>query len=108
MAQHKADVDTYQVKGWSGQDMARAVANWVNGAGKEDFEEFAQTLSQEHRTLQQMAWQVMKRCIARWATAGDDKRYDLRNEQTVQECQKIRDLLDVPPLGDMWTFTTLV
>jgi hypothetical protein len=108
MAQSNADVDTYQVKGWSGQDMARAVANWVNGAGKEDFEEFAKTLSQEHRTLQQMTWQVMKRCIAQWAAAHNDGRYDLRNEQTVRECEKIRNLLEVPPLGDMWVFTTLV
>jgi hypothetical protein len=103
------DVDTYQVREWSGEAMAAALANWVNGATRDDFMEFAAKLCKaEHRTLQQQAWQVMKLCIAQWAFAKGDGRYDLRNEQTVTEAEKIRNLLAVPPLGDLWTFTTLI
>jgi len=103
------EVDTYQVREWSGEAMAAALANWVNGANRTDFEDFARKLTMaEHRTLQQQAWQVMKLCIQEWANAGDVDRHDLRNEQTVREAQKVRDTLAVPPMGDMWTHTVLI
>lgn len=98
--QSSREVDTYQVKGWSGEAMARAFANWINGCDAAEFQEFADTFcNAEHRTLQQQGWQVLKRCIAAWAVAADkgaDRGYDLRNTQTVTECQRIRDLLREP------------
>lgn len=103
------DVDTYQVREWSGEAMAAAFANWVNGASRGDFMDFALKLcTAEHRTLQQQAWQVMKLCVEQWAKAHDDGRHDLRNEQTVTECEKVRNTLQVPPLSDLWTHTTLI
>jgi hypothetical protein len=109
MANQAAENTYSAVRDWSGEDMARAFANWVNRNGAAEFKEFADTLcNAEHRTLQQQGFQAMKLCIEQWAKAGDAGRHDLRNEQTVQESQKIRDLLAVPPLGDMWTFTTLI
>jgi hypothetical protein len=112
MANTQAE-NTYSApRDWSGEDMARAFANWVNRNGAAEFKEFADTLVlAEHRTLQQQGWQVFKHCIERWAKRGDlgeGRGYDLRNKQTVQECQKVRDLLHVDPMGDMWTFTTLI
>ena len=106
------DVDTYQVREWSGEAMAAALANWVNGADQRDFDEFADKLVlAEHRTLQQCAWQVMKRCIQRWAERGDlgeGRGYDLRNQQTVTECQQVRDLFVAGHMGDMWFHTSLI
>lgn len=102
---------THISRHWDGAEMAQAFANWVNGSSRGDFIDFAEKLCHaEHRTLQQQSHQVFKLCQDEWAKIADKGagHYDLRNEQTVKECQQIRDLLQGGHMGDAWTHTALI
>ena len=53
-------------------------------------QEFAEEMMNEHRTLQQSMFGLFLRTIEEWSK---QKRYDLRNEYTVETSKKIMELL---------------
>jgi hypothetical protein len=79
----------------TGRDAAQAFENFLNGASKQDREEFAEYLTQNtHRTLQQGAMTLIGQCIQKWADCNDKGDFDLRNEATVKLCKAITDKFD--------------
>lgn len=76
-------------KGATGAEMARELGHYVNalGADRSDFVE--QLTRREHRTLQQSAMGLFLDCIEAWADK-EEHEYDLRNEDTVRLCRKIK------------------
>ncbi len=82
----------------SGEDMAREFANFVNVMGH-DVEGFVKQLTMnEHRTLQQRAMAVFLGCIDEWAEKGEHQ-FDLRNEDTVKLCKRIKEALEPVSYG---------
>jgi len=81
-----------------GVKAAKELANFVNGMGH-SVEDFVEQLTlREHRTLQQQAMALFLGCIEAWADK-EDGRFDLRNEDTVKICRKIKARLDEDGLG---------
>lgn len=75
-------------------EMADALADFVNGADKEDMNAFAQRMvNGVHRTLQQRVMTLFLKTIEEWGNLSP-ARYDLRNEATVKLCQRIINLFD--------------
>ena len=57
-------------------------------------EGFISEVMREHRTLQQGVMRGIYRLILAWADMGEKNWYDLRNEATIQFCQKIKALAE--------------
>ncbi len=74
----------------SGEELARAFEDFVNGAQGKEVRAFVETLTtRTHRTLQQRAMGVIMECIKSWAQAAESERHDLRNEATCKLAQHI-------------------
>lgn len=71
------------------QQAARALAEFANWASTDEFEEFVNTLTSEHRTLQQSVFRLMTECIRGWSDCYDEEWYDLRNEATVEASKEL-------------------
>jgi hypothetical protein len=69
--------------------VARELAHLSNWGSMDDFKVFANSLTQEHRTIQQGAFRLMSACIQAWAAMKDDEWYDMRNEATVTISKEI-------------------
>lgn len=71
------------------QELADAVADFVNGADKEDRDAFVeQIVYRTHRTLQQNVMKLIVPLIEKWAGLKESE-YDLRNEATVKLARKL-------------------
>ena len=71
------------------QDTVRTVSDFVNCSS--DFNEFAELMSREHRTLQQNFTKV---CVAWLKQLANTEYYDLRNEASVEFAKSIKQQLD--------------
>jgi DNA-binding SARP family transcriptional activator len=67
----------------TGEEMAEQFAEFVN-VMTHDRQEFADSVTSEHRYLQQEMFNAMLKCIENWAKAYDNDRYDARNEYAVK------------------------
>jgi hypothetical protein len=75
-----------------GAEAARELANYVNAMGH-SVEDFVEQLTlREHRTLQQRAMALFLGCIEAWADRKEHG-FDLRNEDTVKLCRRIKEAL---------------
>jgi len=66
-----------------GQYAAIQFSEFVN-VSTHDKQEFADTVTNEHRFLQQEMFNVMLKCIENWADNESSGRYDARNEYAVR------------------------
>jgi hypothetical protein len=80
-----------------GQYMAVQLAEFVN-VSTHDKIEFAETVTSDHRYLQQEMFNAMMRCIEYWAEAYDNGRYDPRNEHAVKASKAMIDGLKAKDL----------
>ncbi len=79
-----------------GERLADEIANALNFmSGNEPFEKaFVEKITRRtHPTLQQGTAQLFLAVFKRWAEIGDEGRYDLRNEDTIEAAKKIREAL---------------
>jgi len=74
----------------SGKELADALANSLNAFNTKGFnEEFARTIRNQHRTLQQNIMRSVLEVIKCYADAYKNNLYDLRNEASVKLCHEI-------------------
>lgn len=71
-------------------ETVKTVSNYVNSMSA-DYNEFAELMGREHRTLQQ---NFTKLCVAWLKHLATTEYYDLRNEASVKFAQSIQDKLD--------------
>lgn len=70
-------------------EAAEALADFANGAYREDYEAFAEKIVfRTHRTLQQGIMRAFVAVIEKYATLNENQ-YDLRNEATVKLAKKM-------------------
>lgn len=67
----------------TGKELGEHFAEFVN-VSIHDKEEFADTVTNEHRFLQQEMFQSMLKCIERWSDAFEGGYYDERNRYAVK------------------------
>jgi hypothetical protein len=67
----------------TGKEMAIEFSQFVN-VMSHDKQEFADTVTNEHRFLQQEMFNAMMKCIEYWAVDFKNNRYDARNEYAVK------------------------
>ena len=79
------------------EEVADLFSRFVNGASRQEINELAGRICCDHRTIQQMSFQLVAACIDRWAQAGEAGDFDARNEATVKKCRAIMEL--DPDLG---------
>lgn len=72
----------------TGQELAKAFADFVNGAGSEEKKEFVETLLKQHRTLQQESFDLMIETMEAWAKLPEVM-YDPRNKFAVEMSKQI-------------------
>lgn len=65
---------------------AKELGKFVNGFSRCQFDTVAESVTQEHRTLQQLVIGLCMKIIFRVADCGTD----MRNEAAVRLCQKIK------------------
>lgn len=75
------------------RELASLLTDGVNGT-KIDVDAFLGDMMNRHRTLQQACMRLLLQLIYKWAEMDDKGRYDLRNEQTVKTCSKIKAFLE--------------
>lgn len=76
-----------------GEEAAKALTNFLNGASREEKKEFVEYLTRrEHRTLQQSAFGLFLDAVFAWAKGE----HDLRNQYTVETSKKIAELVEYP------------
>lgn len=73
-----------------GQYMAIQFSEFVN-VSTHDRQAFADTVTSEHRYLQQEMFNAMMKCIENWADAYDNGQYDSRNEYAVKASKAMID-----------------
>lgn len=67
----------------TGREMGEQFSDFVN-VSTHDRQEFADTVTTEHRFLQQEMFMAMMKCIENWSEDHDKGSYDARNEYTVK------------------------
>ena len=67
----------------TGKEMAKQFSDFVN-VSIHDRQEFANTVTSEHRYLQQEMFNAMMKCIENWSDDFDNGSYDPRNEYAVK------------------------
>jgi len=67
----------------TGAKMAEQLSDFVN-MSTHDKKEFADTVTSEHRFLQQEMFNAMMKCIENWSTHHTSNYYDARNEYAVK------------------------
>ena len=78
-----------------GTKLANMLTDMVNNMNSDaDEKDFTETISRSHRTLQQSFFKLLCRCIATWAATSKRGQFDLRNEFTVKECEKLAKILE--------------
>jgi hypothetical protein len=73
----------------NGKELAEAVADFINGAGKKECQAFVDTIIfNTHRTLQQAIMRsLVVPLIIKWGTSES---YDLRNEATIRLSRELK------------------
>lgn len=71
------------------QELQKEFSKFLNGGGSDDFKEFALSVLDDHRTLQQSAFSLFMECLHVWAIAYDKGLYDARNEFTCKKSKEI-------------------
>lgn len=66
----------------SGKEMANALSDFVNSGLSNQFDEFAETVTRDDRTLQQSMFRLFKQCLVKWSE--DDKK-DPRTDATKRQ-----------------------
>jgi len=61
---------------------------------KDELEEIATMIVQDHRTLQQNKMRLIVTCLKKWAEMEENGYFDLRNEATVKLARKLVDVMD--------------
>jgi len=69
--------------------MANDFSNFVNCGDEDDFKEFVDLVTEDHRTLQQLSFKLFLKCIKKWSDFYGDSCFDLRNEFTVKKSKEI-------------------
>ncbi|TRZ48380.1 MAG: hypothetical protein D4S01_10395 [Dehalococcoidia bacterium] len=79
-----------------GEAMAAILSTFVNGIQKDSSDAFVRAITNNHRTLQQLTFDLFLKLVKDWAKIGDDGEfyYDARNEFTVLMSQKIREVFE--------------
>lgn len=86
-----AQRDYQQEKIKKAEQLVYDLSDAVNGS-RIDGETFADRITtREHRTLQQLIFGMIWRCIVKWAEHDKNGWYDARNEATVKLCRRIVD-----------------
>ena len=67
----------------------RAFSRLANAGRGDDLEKFVKSVTSDHRTLQQCMFRMMCKCFQEWAAAKESGMFDLRNEDTVNQCAEI-------------------
>ena len=77
-----------------GKEVAKNLTDALNSMSfQEDvMEGFAEGMTQQHRTLQQLSMGAIYKVILKWAEMAENGRFDDRNKATVELCKKIKDL----------------
>ena len=86
------ELDDYKKEAYDkGQKIAKDLSNALNSMtfDKEVIKGFVDSMTQQHRTLQQSSMRAIYSLIQRWAVMAGEGQYDLRNEATVKFCQEI-------------------
>ena len=73
------------------EEAAAVFSSFLNGASQDDLTAFAELVTNDHRTLQQVAFSTLLKCIERWADGNTKGQYDDRNAATVKACRQIVD-----------------
>lgn len=76
-----------------GEEMARAIADFMNVYGFQESTFIETLVYRTHRTLQQTLFGVMLKMIYKWAEMYENERFDLRNEDTCRISKQIKDAL---------------
>ncbi len=79
----------------TGKEMATAFEDFVNNFNTAPRKEFAETIVyRTHRTLQQSVFSTFMECIKLWSKMYEEGNYDLRNEETCKQANKIMKLFE--------------
>ena len=70
------------------EQVARMVSDFLNVASIQDVNKFVETMSNEHRTLQQLFTRL---CVEWFRNLSDRETYDLRNEASVLFAKQNKD-----------------
>lgn len=89
MNERKA-IDESDLRMLEAKEIVQKFSDYVNNMGASP-DAFAEHVMREHRTLQQSMFRVMLACIKRWS---QEERFDLRNEDTVNTCKCLQQLMD--------------
>lgn len=76
-----------------GMEVAKELSDFVNNFTF-DQQGFIDTITSEHRTLQQNIFRLFLGCIEEWAEMYDDGYYDARNEAICKISRQIIDMLE--------------
>jgi hypothetical protein len=79
------------VKRKTGAEAAEQLTDFLNSAGEKECEEFIQTITNDHRFLQQEAFTLFMGCINQWSLHLQNGRYDERNEHACKTSRRIED-----------------
>ena len=80
-----------------GEAIAAILSSFVNGSEGGSCKAFVEAITGDHRTLQQLTFNLFLQLVAKWSEVGDDTErchFDERNEFTVNMSQKIRDMFE--------------
>lgn len=66
----------------------KALSRLANAGRDDDGKEFVRLVTSDHRTLQQCMFKMFAKCMEEWSEAKKTGMFDLRNEDTVNQCAK--------------------
>jgi hypothetical protein len=78
------------------EHFSRAVNMFLS---KEELEEMAEMIVNDHPTLQQNKMRLFMVCLSKWAKKAETEMYDLRSEAT---CKTAKKMLDALEEGDLY------
>lgn len=68
----------------TGTDMSEIFSNFVNSGLSYDFEQFAEKITTDHKTIQDDSFRMMFKCMEKWHTMYKEGNYDGRNEGSLK------------------------
>lgn len=85
-----------KIIGKAGQDAAKALTDFLNGAGLADRKAFVETIMREHRTLQQESFNIFIDIMKEWSKL-DEVQFDARNDFAVRKSKQIiKEIFEAP------------
>lgn len=73
------------------KELYQEFSNWINRGYFSDFEDFAELVLRDHRTLQQCTFSLLMILVQKWAEQHEQGFYDGRNQFT---CEKSKEILE--------------